>query len=473
MDLLLRHGANINAVNKGSCTALHISAHKQPVNCVTLLLSRGADVNIQDSYGDTALHDAIGKESCQVIDLLCEAPGVDFTIRNKRGFNVLHHAALKGNSYATHKLLTKTRQLVDVKKDDGFSALHLAALNGHKDVVDTLIRIGQADVDLRNNRQQTALLLAVSQGHCAVIELLIRLKANVNAKDEDGDTALQVALLKRANITSEIREEDSPTIFNIHQQINYVSEYRIALAIACYLVQVRCDIESTNNKNQTAVSLLQDPVLEELLKSYKPNTALPEVNELPINTLNIADTPRTVPEGFNVTEFSPRNSPSHNSDSSKGRKSRREESKVDNAASIAKVEPSSPKMCSKKPVECTVCSELSEDNVTLEPCGHKPACEDCASRMKKCLQCGCCVQKRVTKDGRIIPAKSRQPSAERMRYLECKIAEIEETHGCSICMERRRNVVFLCGHGACAKCADTLKTCHMCRKTITKKIPIY
>lgn len=60
-----------------------------------------------------------------------------------------------------------------------------------------------------------------------------------------------------------------------------------------------------------------------------------------------------------------------------------------------------------------------------------------------------------------------------MRYLECKIAEIEETHGCSICMERRRNVVFLCGHGACAKCADTLKTCHMCRKTITKKIPIY
>lgn len=75
MDLLLHHGADINAVNKGSCTALHISAHKQPVNCVTLLLSRGADVNVQDSYGDTALHDAIGKESCPVIDLLCEAPG--------------------------------------------------------------------------------------------------------------------------------------------------------------------------------------------------------------------------------------------------------------------------------------------------------------------------------------------------------------------------------------------------------------
>lgn len=120
-----------------------------------------------------------------------------------------------------------------------------------------------------------------------------------------------------------------------------------------------------------------------------------------------------------------------------------------------------------------MCSELSEENVELEPCHHKPACEDCSSRMKKCLHCGVPVARRVTKDGRVIPPKSRQPSAERMRYLECKIAEIEESHACSICMEKKRNVVFMCGHSACSKCADTLKTCHMCRKAITQKIPIY
>lgn len=78
MEMLLHHGANINAVNKGRCTALHIAAHKQPIHCVSLLLTRGADVNIQDSYGDTALHDAIGKESCSVIELLCESPGTCF-----------------------------------------------------------------------------------------------------------------------------------------------------------------------------------------------------------------------------------------------------------------------------------------------------------------------------------------------------------------------------------------------------------
>lgn len=53
---------------------------------------------LQDSYGDTALHDAIGKDSVDIIDLLCNVPGVDFTLKNKRRFNVLHHAALKGNN---------------------------------------------------------------------------------------------------------------------------------------------------------------------------------------------------------------------------------------------------------------------------------------------------------------------------------------------------------------------------------------
>ncbi|KAK7069621.1 hypothetical protein SK128_014095, partial [Halocaridina rubra] len=75
--------------------------------------------------------------------------------------------------------------------------------------------------------------------------------------------------------------------------------------------------------------------------------------------------------------------------------------------------------------------------------------------------------------GRTISSKVRQPSAERLRYLESKIAEIEEAHCCSICMERRRNVAFLCGHGACVICAQTLKTCHMCRKPISKKINLY
>ncbi|XP_072378782.1 E3 ubiquitin-protein ligase MIB2 isoform X1 [Diabrotica undecimpunctata] len=471
LEMLVKSGmdVNVNAVNRSGCTALHIAAHKQSPKCIQILLAAGADPNCPDLYGDTALHDAIGKDDRQVIELLCEAPGFDFTIRNKRGFNVLHHAALKGKTFATRKLLSVARQLVDVKKDDGFSALHLAALNGHKDVVETLVRVGQADIDLKNNRNQSALLLAVSQGHCGVIEVLIELKANINAKDEDEDNALHIALTKKNQLTGEVLREESPAIHSIYKNLGQFQECRLALAIACFLVQKGIDPDGANSKGQSALSLLQEENLKELVKSYKP--AAEDSNQIDSNipniinleNLSLADDQR---EGYNLT-----GTPSKTNSGSDG--SRRSRQKQDRDKGGTSQDNRTANLIPNKPVECQVCSELSEENVLLEPCNHKPACEDCSSRMKKCLECGQPVQKRVTKDGRVIPPKSRQPSAERMRYLECKIQEIEESHACSICMERKRNVVFLCGHSTCSRCADTLKICHMCRKTITKKIPIY
>ena len=69
--------------------------------------------------------------------------------------------------------------------------------------------------------------------------------------------------------------------------------------------------------------------------------------------------------------------------------------------------------------------------------------------------------------------REKDKELERLRYLESRIADLEEAHMCSICMEHRRNVAFLCGHGACDKCAAPLTTCHMCRQAITKKINLY
>lgn len=262
----------------------------------------------------------------------------------------------------------------------------------------------------------------------------------MNAKDEDGDTALHLVLMKKSQITTDVQYEGSPVIHGIYESLESVSEHKTAIAIASYLIKAGIDVEAVNSKGLRAFDLLRDDVrLREMLRSQKVTTVEVELMRLEgltmNNDANDEDNDITVSENFNLITSEDRDR--------------------------------------RKPVECLVCSELSEENVRLEPCDHKPACEDCSSRMKKCLQCGVLVQKRVTKDGRTIPVKSRQPSAERMRYLECKIAEIEESHACSICMERKRNMVFLCGHGTCSKCADTLKTCHMCRKTITKKIPIY
>ncbi|KAF4527058.1 hypothetical protein B566_EDAN001608, partial [Ephemera danica] len=401
---------------------------------------------LQDSYGDTALHDAIGKENQEIVEVLCSVPGVDFTLRNKRGFNVLHHAALKGNNFATEKLLTRTRQLVDVKKDDGFSALHLACLNGHEAIANTLIVQGQADLDLRNNRKQTPLMLAVSQGHYGVVELMVMMKSSFYATDEDGDTALHLAIMKMVTQPS----SENPISFSEAPHMSQIwgwlvtknPELSTGLAAACYLALKGWDLNKKNNKGKTPLECIPEsfPLCSDIIEclhlaSQKAFGQLPGMQAVAAPAVEPVDS-------------------------------------MEECQAAKVVEPPAPPVSLDLHTECSICSELDK-NIVFEPCGHQIACEECAARMKRCIICHQTIVRQVTKDGRTLACKERQSSAERLKYLESKIAEIEETHCCSICMERRRNVAFLCGHGSCEPCAQTLKTCHMCRKTITKKINLY
>lgn len=634
MKILLQHGADINFLNASHCSALHICAHKKTPHCVRVLLEFGADVNIQDSYGDTALHDAIGKENTEVVELLCNAPNLDFTVRNNRGFNVLHHASLKGNVLAAKRILQLARQLVNVKKDDGFAALHLAALNGHAKVVETLIIDGQAEIDIRNNRRQTPFLLAVSQGHSAAIEKLINLGCDILAKDEDGDNAMHLCVIKKTNFVQAAApsQELSPEIAEIYQNLHYIGDHRLMYTILCYLSKKGCKIEA-NNKGAKILDWITDKDMQDLIIGYHNNSVSsgnggnnsgdsgeneirimenhpPNSNDLAarnvadsiqslnlnsgeengggdsllnnihfnsnITSSNITTKPQGItnkamneqcnlpppplPPPLSLTSSSSSSNQQHhlfqsqqqiseeicpssslasvsskklNSDLSLAKNSPYVEMSLNNKTNTANsttlsnlnhhyhhdqasnvplssssssstassarhisrkqlnntimmgnnnmmmntgnIPPPKIAKASQKQQECIVCDEVLQ-LITFEPCQHQISCEECGLRMKKCLSCGVVIEKRIGPNGRIIqPNKdhNRLPSVDRLRYLESKIQEYEESHYCSICMERSRDVAFLCGHGSCSRCAETLRTCHMCRKTIVKKINLY
>lgn len=586
MKILLMNGAHINVVNSSRCSALHISAHKKPPHCVKVLLEFGANVNIQDSYGDTALHDAIGKENSEVVELLCNAPNLDLTVRNNRGFNALHHASLKGNVAATRKILQLAPQLVDIKKNDGFAPLHLASLNGHSHVVDVLVREGKADINIRNNRRQTPFLLAVAQGHTAAIEKLVDLGCDVLVKDEDGDNAMHLCVIKKSNLTQEVSATEAPKIHGIYQSLAHCHENRLMYAILCYLAQSGCQID-TNNKGNQILHWILDKEMQDLILSYVAKARAvdgrrPGVSDLRseleqtysnIQALNLSDS-GSVNNSFGAELDRDDAVPGTSNQSNPPTPMRRQQQRDQNAsplnasgdelstnqnlpkktniedsrlavrgntpiASIPseggvvastssdtsnvyanadnemasssstskdnnnfKQTPSTglPNECanethhsnkiinqihSTQPNECIVCNEILA-LIIFEPCSHQIACGECSVRMKKCLSCGRPIEHRRTHNGKEIskinPAVNRmqvqvtprQPAADdRLRYLESKIMEFEETHSCSICMERVRDVAFLCGHSCCSRCAETLKTCHMCRKQIVKKINLY
>uniref|UniRef100_H3D007 Uncharacterized protein n=1 Tax=Tetraodon nigroviridis TaxID=99883 RepID=H3D007_TETNG len=173
---------------------------------------------------------------------------------------------------ATEKILGRARQLVDVKKEDGFSALHLAALNNHRDVAEILIKEGRCDINIRNNRNQTPLQLAVTQGHTDLVQLLVAEGADVNMEDEDGDTAMHVALL-RPQLARIINNTKGKGLEGDHPQLNASgllgnTEISVGAAIACFLAQEGADINYANHKGKSPLDLVADGGTLQLLKSF-------------------------------------------------------------------------------------------------------------------------------------------------------------------------------------------------------------
>ena len=92
-------------------------------------------------------------------------------------------------------LLLFARQSVDAQTGD-ISKLNEdlvnAAGDGHTETVQVLRDAG-ADVNARNNAGETALMMAATLGHTKAVQALLDADANVNDENNVGDTVLMMA----------------------------------------------------------------------------------------------------------------------------------------------------------------------------------------------------------------------------------------------------------------------------------------
>uniref|UniRef100_A0A2I3SZ16 E3 ubiquitin-protein ligase MIB2 n=1 Tax=Pan troglodytes TaxID=9598 RepID=A0A2I3SZ16_PANTR len=452
LDLLRRRPEQVDTKNQGR-TALQVAAYLGQVELIRLLLQARAGVDLpddegntalhyaQDAHSDTPLHSAIsaGTGASGIVEVLTEVPNIDVTATNSQGFTLLHHASLKGHALAVRKILARARQLVDAKKEDGFTALHLAALNNHREVAQILIREGRCDVNVRNRKLQSPLHLAVQQAHVGLVPLLVDAGCSVNAEDEEGDTALHVALQHHQLlplVADGAGGDPGPLQLLSRLQASGLpgsAELTVGAAVACFLALEGADVSYTNHRGRSPLDLAAEgrvlKALQGCAQRFQERQAGGGAAPGPRQTLG---TPNTVTNLHVGAAPGP------------------------------------------EAAECLVCSELAL-LVLFSPCQHRTVCEECARRMKKCIRCQVVVSKKLRPDGSEVASAAPAPGPPRqlVEELQSRYRQMEERITCPICIDSHIRLVFQCGHGACAPCGSALSACPICRQPIRDRIQIF
>ena len=153
-DFLLSKGASLTAAGTDGQTPLHAAAAQHNLDLVNRLLAHGVSPNLRDKKENTPLHAAVFSGDPQIVSALLNS-GADVNLRNGRGDMPLHlalrEAGLPGNPAAAHGKfgLFDSNYRPDSGGADG-------ALSGRK-IVGLLLTHG-ANVDLRDQYGQTPLL---------------------------------------------------------------------------------------------------------------------------------------------------------------------------------------------------------------------------------------------------------------------------------------------------------------------------
>ncbi|KAH9364084.1 hypothetical protein HPB48_012982 [Haemaphysalis longicornis] len=411
--------------------------------------------------------------------------------------------------------------IVDEKKDDGYTALHLAALNNHVEVAELLIHHGHANMDLQNVNLQTPLHLAVERQHAQIVRHLVREGCNLNMPDKDGDTPLHEAL--RHHTLSQLRHlQDmqegggaakaggirtpaaaaatsttaaaAAATGNLELLMGLGSQgadKKSSASIACFLVSNGAELYIKNKKGQAPLDLCPDPNLcNTLIKCRKDKSGS-----------QMMLTPSTSPAARGGEEDSPEDCivcSDMKRDTLFG--------PCGHIATCALCASRVRKcLLCKEPVltrskveECVVCSD-KKASVLFKPCGHMCACEanteDLEVKKKAVNLRGALPKNDMSLNISKFPADKNENSppapirsgvpgplmnngahdntVHDYQKLQQQLQDIKEQTMCPVCLDRLKNMIFLCGHGTCQMCGDRMSECPICRKSVEKRILLY
>jgi ankyrin repeat protein len=141
-QLLLDAGADPNFnYKRPGLSPLAIAVTKDDRNMIDLLLRHGAEIDVQDSAGQTPLMRAAQYGHAVASNVLIDA-GARVNTADSNSLTALMLASARGQLNIVTQLLTKTNANVNLRENKRWSALTIAAKWGHVEIVEMLIKHG-------------------------------------------------------------------------------------------------------------------------------------------------------------------------------------------------------------------------------------------------------------------------------------------------------------------------------------------
>ncbi|NXH98422.1 ASB10 protein, partial [Pachycephala philippinensis] len=232
-------------------TPLHITASRGYTDCLRLLLLRGAAVDFAPG-GKTALHEACAAASTDCVRLLLSY-GADPEAVSEDGYRPLHLCKSSDSIKCVRQLLQHGASANSRTEEENDTALHVASRHGLAEHVQLLLHHG-AELEVKNNEGQTPLNAACAQRHqpqdmdryYRVCQLLVESGASINAADRDRQHPLHLAcknanaqiaelLLARGANVNVMNYGGNTALHNILQVAAYKLEHRPELVVKALL----------------------------------------------------------------------------------------------------------------------------------------------------------------------------------------------------------------------------------------------
>jgi uncharacterized protein len=226
VERLIAKKSDVNAAEPDGTTALHWAVRNDNPSLLKLLIASGANVNASNRYGATALSLAATAGNAKALEALLKA-GADVASAESRlrdGQTLLMLAAKAGDAAAVNLLIERGAQVNAAETRTGTTAIIWAAIANRGRVVKTLAEAGAAvnqksavakfphtgvavlEEAVEENVSYvgqtplpkggwTPLMYAAREGSLDAVRALLEFKADLNATEPDGTSALLFAVI--------------------------------------------------------------------------------------------------------------------------------------------------------------------------------------------------------------------------------------------------------------------------------------